>query len=92
MQKITPISFFVNCATQAEVDELWEKLMDGGEEIQCGWLKDRYGLSGQIIPDGLGALLHDPDHQKSSRAVQAMLQVKKIDLEKIRLVSEQGES
>jgi len=74
------ISFFVNCETQAEVDELWEKLSDGGEQDSCGWLKDKYGLSWQIVPSILGELLSDPDPVKSQRAMQAMLQMKKLDI------------
>ena len=78
------ISFFVDCSTQAEVDRLWEKLTDGGEEVQCGWLKDKYGLSWQVIPKVLSQLLGDPDSEKSQRAMKAMLQMKKIDIEKIK--------
>jgi predicted 3-demethylubiquinone-9 3-methyltransferase (glyoxalase superfamily) len=79
------ISFFVDCKTQREVDELWAKLTaDGGEESMCGWLKDKYGLSWQIIPSALGGMLSDPDPVKSQRAVQAMLQMRKIDIEGIR--------
>jgi predicted 3-demethylubiquinone-9 3-methyltransferase (glyoxalase superfamily) len=79
------ISFFVDCRTQEEVDELWAKLTaDGGEESMCGWLKDKYGLSWQIIPSALGGMLSDPDPVKSQRAVQAMLQMQKIDIEGIR--------
>src|SRR5512137_313728 len=63
------ISFFVNCETQAEVDELWEKLTEGGEESQCGWLKDKYGLSWQIVPSVLGDLLNDPDAEKAGRVM-----------------------
>lgn len=74
------ISFFVNCETQEEVDELWEKLTDGGEESQCGWLKDKFGLSWQIVPTALGELLGDPDPEKSKRVMQAMLQMHKIDV------------
>ena len=74
------ISFFVSCETQEEVDELWEKLSDGGEEDQCGWLKDRYGLSWQIIPTALIDLLGDPDPERSQRVMKAMLQMKKIDV------------
>jgi len=77
------ISFFVNCETQAEVDELWAKLSDGGEEEQCGWLKDKYGVSWQIIPSGLIEMLYGQDAEKSQRAMNAMLQMVKIDLEKI---------
>ena len=76
------ISFFVDCKTQEEVDELWEKLTaDGGEESMCGWLKDKYGLSWQIIPSALGELLGDPDPVKAQRVMQAMLQMRKIDIE-----------
>jgi predicted 3-demethylubiquinone-9 3-methyltransferase (glyoxalase superfamily) len=67
------------------VDELWNKLIsDGGEESMCGWLKDKYGLSWQIIPSALGELLSDPDPVKSQRVVQAMLQMRKIDIEGLR--------
>jgi predicted 3-demethylubiquinone-9 3-methyltransferase (glyoxalase superfamily) len=76
-------SFFVNCETQEEVDELWEKLTAGGEESQCGWLKDKYGLSWQIVPTVLGELLGDPDPEKSKRVMQAMLQMHKIDIAKL---------
>jgi predicted 3-demethylubiquinone-9 3-methyltransferase (glyoxalase superfamily) len=78
------ISFYVNCATQAEVDFLWEKLTEEGEEGPCGWLKDRYGLSWQIVPAGLTELLYSEDAEKSRRAMHAMLQLKKLDLEIIR--------
>src|SRR5215212_9567126 len=75
------ISFLVNCETQAEVDELWDKLTaDGGEESRCGWLKDKYGLSWQIIPTKLGQLLNDPNPQKAGRVMQAMLTMNKIDI------------
>jgi predicted 3-demethylubiquinone-9 3-methyltransferase (glyoxalase superfamily) len=84
------ISFFVNCETQAEVDELWTKLSEGGAEGQCGWLKDKYGLSWQIIPSGLGEMLSSNDAEKSRRAMNAMLQMKKIDLEGIRAAYEGG--
>ena len=77
------ISLFVNCSTQAEVDELWEKLSAGGQESQCGWLKDKFGLSWQIIPSALGEMLSDPDPQKSQRVMQAMLQMGKIDIAKL---------
>lgn len=84
------ISFFVNCQTQEEVDELWEKLTaDGGEESRCGWLKDKYGLSWQIIPTTLGELLGDPDPAKSQRVMQAMLQMNKIEIEGLRQAYEQ---
>jgi predicted 3-demethylubiquinone-9 3-methyltransferase (glyoxalase superfamily) len=73
-------SLLVNCETQAEVDELWEKLSAGGEPGQCGWLKDKFGLSWQIIPTALGQLLGDPDPQKAQNVMQAMLQMTKIDI------------
>lgn len=74
------VSFFVKCETQEEVDELWEKLTaDGGEESMCGWLKDKYGLSWQIVPNLLGELMGDPDPEKAQRVVQAMLQMRKIE-------------
>ena len=78
------ISFFVNCETQQEVDELWHKLSDGGKKERCGWLKDRYGLSWQIIPSVLGKLLQDPDAEKAKRVMQAMLQMDKIDIERLK--------
>ncbi len=74
------VSFFVNCETQEEVDELWHKLTAGGEEQPCGWLKDKFGLSWQIIPSILGKLLQDKDPVKAQRVMQAMLQMKKIDI------------
>ena len=79
--KFTPaISLFVNCETQQEVDELWSKLSAGGSDEQCGWLKDKYGLSWQIIPKTLGRLLSDKNAKKASAAMQAMLKMKKIDI------------
>jgi predicted 3-demethylubiquinone-9 3-methyltransferase (glyoxalase superfamily) len=78
------ISFFVNCTTQAEVDELWDKLSAGGATQQCGWLTDRYGLSWQIIPVTLMELMSDPDPSKSRRVMQAMLQMTKIDIAKLK--------
>jgi predicted 3-demethylubiquinone-9 3-methyltransferase (glyoxalase superfamily) len=74
------ISFMVNCQSQEEVDAYWEKLTAGGAESQCGWLKDKFGLSWQIIPAGLTALLSDPDPEKSKRAMKAMLAMKKLDI------------
>ena len=74
------ISFSVNCETQKEVDQFWEKLSQGGEEGPCGWLKDRYGLSWQINPVILGEMLSDPDPKKSRRVMEAMLKMKKIDI------------
>lgn len=76
------ISFLVDCKTQEEVNELWEKLTaDGGEEGRCGWLKDKYGLSWQIIPTALNEMLSDPDSEKAGRAMQAMLEMNKIEIE-----------
>jgi len=74
------ISFFVSCRTQAEVDELWDKLSAGGEQQRCGWLKDKFGVSWQIIPAALGELLQQPDGAKSKRVMQAMLAMNKIDI------------
>lgn len=74
------MSLFVDCKTQEEVDELWEKLSEGGEKQPCGWLKDRFGVSWQIIPTVLGEMLNDPDADKSKRATEAMLQMSKIDI------------
>lgn len=84
------ISFFVNCETQQEVDQLWEKLSEGGEKSRCGWLKDKFGLSWQIIPAALGQLLNDPDPEKSKRVMMAMLQMDKIDIEKLKQAYEQA--
>src|SRR5262245_47847807 len=77
------ISLSVECKTQEEVDEFWEKLARGGEEGPCGWLKDKYGLSWQINPTILGQMLSDPDPRKSKRAMEAMLKMKKIDIKKL---------
>ena len=85
------ISFLVNCHSQEEVDELWEKLTaDGGEESRCGWLKDKYGLSWQIIPTALGEMLGDPDQAKAARAMQAMLQMNKIDIQGLKQAYDGG--
>jgi predicted 3-demethylubiquinone-9 3-methyltransferase (glyoxalase superfamily) len=78
------ISFLVNCKTQEEVDELWEKLSEGGEKGQCGWLKDKYGLSWQIVPTVLGEMLQDKDPEKSKRVMHAMLQMHKIDIKRLK--------
>jgi predicted 3-demethylubiquinone-9 3-methyltransferase (glyoxalase superfamily) len=75
------ISFFVNCETQAEVDELWNQLSAGGKEVQCGWLQDKFGVSWQIIPKALMELMSDKDPVKSQRVFKAMLQMTKIDIE-----------
>jgi predicted 3-demethylubiquinone-9 3-methyltransferase (glyoxalase superfamily) len=84
------ISFYVNCETQEEVDALWAKLTEEGEEVQCGWLTDKFGLSWQIVPAGLIELLYSQEAEKSARAMQAMLQMKKLDIGKIRQAYEQG--
>jgi len=75
------VSFVLHCETQEEVDELWEKLSEGGEQGPCGWLKDRYGLSWQVVPIVLLELLGDPDPETSQRVVKAMLQMSKIEIE-----------
>ncbi len=84
------ISMFVSCETQEEVDDLWEKLSEGGEKGQCGWLKDRYGLSWQIVPTALGELMNDKDPEKSKRVMQAMLKMHKIDINKLKEAHEQA--
>ena len=78
------VSFFVNCETQEEVDELWEKLSESGEKHGPGWIKDKYGLSWQIVPNILDKLLNDPDPEKSQRVMQAMMQMEKLDIEKLK--------
>ena len=83
------ISLFVNCETQAEVDELWGKLTTGGEESRCGWLKDKFGLSWQIIPTALGELMGDPDPEKAGRVMQAMLTMNKIQIAGLRQAYDQ---
>src|ERR1700737_183037 len=83
------ISLYVDCGSQREVDELWEKLSEGGEEGRCGWLKDKYGLSWQIIPTVLGELLGDKDPQKAGRVMQALLKMQKIDIKALKQAYEQ---
>ncbi|NJD22336.1 MAG: VOC family protein [Melioribacter sp.] len=78
------ISLYVDCETQEEVDYYWERLLEGGEESRCGWLKDKFGLSWQIIPSKLLELLQDKDAQKSKRVMNAMLQMNKIDIKTLR--------
>jgi len=82
-------SFLVNCETQEEVDELWEKLSEGGEEGRCGWLKDKYGLSWQIVPTVLGKMLQDKDAEKSERVMNAMLKMDKIEIKTLKQAYEQ---
>jgi predicted 3-demethylubiquinone-9 3-methyltransferase (glyoxalase superfamily) len=84
------ISFFVNCETQEEVDQLWDKLSAGGKKDRCGWLKDKYGLSWQIIPSALGKMLQDPDPEKAKRVMQAMLQMDKIEIEGLQQAYDRG--
>jgi predicted 3-demethylubiquinone-9 3-methyltransferase (glyoxalase superfamily) len=74
------ISFLVNCETQEELDALWKKLSEGGEVIECGWLKDKFGMAWQIVPTVLGEMLQDTDYEKSERVMSAMLQMKKLDI------------
>jgi predicted 3-demethylubiquinone-9 3-methyltransferase (glyoxalase superfamily) len=78
------VSFVVSCETQEEVDELWDKLSEGGQTQQCGWLKDKFGLSWQIVPSVLMELMKDPDPQKSQRVMGAMLQMTKIDIARLK--------
>lgn len=78
------ISFFVNCETQQEIDELWEKLSAGGEPGRCAWLKDKYGVSWQIVPTALGQMMKDPDPAKSSRVMKALMQMGKLDIEALK--------
>jgi predicted 3-demethylubiquinone-9 3-methyltransferase (glyoxalase superfamily) len=82
------ISLFVNCESQEEVDTLWTKFTEGGEESMCGWLKDKYGLSWQIVLAGLVELLFSPDMERFARAMQYLLTMKKLDLAKIRQADE----
>jgi predicted 3-demethylubiquinone-9 3-methyltransferase (glyoxalase superfamily) len=84
------ISFFVSCETQEEVDELWERLSEGGEKQQCAWLKDKFGVSWQIVPTALGELLNDPDPEKSKRVMEAMLQMDKIDIATLKRAHDRG--
>jgi predicted 3-demethylubiquinone-9 3-methyltransferase (glyoxalase superfamily) len=82
------VSFVVNCKTQAEVDKYWKKLSAGGKEVQCGWLKDKYGLSWQIVPTVLGELLSSKDAAKSQRVMEAMLKMVKLDVKKLKQAAE----
>ena len=82
------VSLVVHCKTQEEVDYFWEKLSDGGEKVECGWLKDKFGLSWQITPEILLELIQDPDEQKSQRVMKAMMQMKKIDIEDLKKAAE----
>ena len=86
------VSFVVNCETQKEVDHFWEKLSAGGEEVQCGWLKDKFGLSWQVVPTVLSEMLQDKDAQKAKRVMAAMLKMKKIDIAELRRAYEAREA
>jgi predicted 3-demethylubiquinone-9 3-methyltransferase (glyoxalase superfamily) len=91
--KFTPaISFVVNCETQEEVDHFWEKLSQGGRIQQCGWLQDKFGVSWQIVPTALGKLMSDPDPQKSSRVMGALMKMQKIDIQGLQAAYEQAAS
>ncbi len=84
------ISFLVNCETQPEVDHLWNKLSEGGEPNRCGWLRDKFGVSWQIVPTILGKLMQDKDPAKSKRVMEAMLQMSKLDIEGLKKAAERG--
>jgi predicted 3-demethylubiquinone-9 3-methyltransferase (glyoxalase superfamily) len=89
--KFTPaISLCVSCATQEEVDYYWEKLSEGGEKGQCGWLTDKFGVSWQVVPTILGQMLSDPDAEKSRRVTKALLQMTKLDIGRLKQAYEQG--
>lgn len=82
------VSFVVACVDQAEADRYWAALTDGGTPVQCGWLKDRFGVSWQVVPDGLSELLADPDPERARRASEAMLAMVKIDIDAIRAAAD----
>jgi predicted 3-demethylubiquinone-9 3-methyltransferase (glyoxalase superfamily) len=82
------VSFLIDCADQAEVDYFWERLTAGGQEVQCGWLKDRYGLSWQVVPQGMDEALNDPDPARAQRAMQAMLGMVKLDIAALRAAAD----
>jgi predicted 3-demethylubiquinone-9 3-methyltransferase (glyoxalase superfamily) len=89
------VSFLITCKDQAEVDYYWEKLTDGGQEVQCGWCKDKFGLSWQIVPDGMEELFSDPDPARAERAMKAMLEMKKLNIAALRAAADgdgEGES
>jgi len=80
----------VNCETQQEIDDLWDKLTEGGEEVQCGWLKDKYGVSWQIVPTVLGEMLQDKDTRRSESVMNVMLKMIKIDIEGLKKAYDEG--
>ena len=84
------ISLFVNCESQQEIDELWEKLSEGGKKDRCGWLTDKFGLSWQIVPSALGKLLHGSDSEKSNRVMKAMLKMNKLDIRQLQRAYDEG--
>jgi predicted 3-demethylubiquinone-9 3-methyltransferase (glyoxalase superfamily) len=86
------ISLFVKCDTQEEIDRYWERLSDGGEKLRCGWLRDKFGVSWQVIPEILGHLINDPDPNVSQRSIEAMLQMNKIDIAKLEAAAHPSES
>ncbi|MGZ4651168.1 MAG: VOC family protein [Kineosporiaceae bacterium] len=87
--QFTPaISLQINCADQEEVDHYWERLTNGGSEVQCGWLTDRYGVSWQVVPPGMAEIFADPDTARAQRAVQAMFGMKKLDLAALRAAAD----
>ena len=83
------VSFIIHCASQEEVDELWEKLSEGGEKGQCGWLKDKYGLSWQIVPTVLSEMMQSHDHEKTNRVMSALIHMKKLDIKRLHEAYEQ---
>lgn len=89
-QNMAPIALYVDCETQAEVDRLWDKLSEGGQKLQCGWLRDKYGFTWNIVPAGLSDLVAGPDPVKSERAMKAMMQMEKLDINKLREAYEKG--
>jgi len=84
------VSLVVNCKTQQEVDELWEKLSQGGAKSQCGWLKDKYGLSWQIVPTVVAKMMQDKDADRANRGMQAILQMHKLDIKRLKQAYDQG--
>ena len=82
------VSFAISCETQDDVDYYWERLTDGGEESQCGWLKDRYGVSWQVVPVGMEEVFSDPDPERAQRAMQAMMGMQKLDLAALRAAAD----
>jgi predicted 3-demethylubiquinone-9 3-methyltransferase (glyoxalase superfamily) len=84
------VSFVIHCETQQEIDHYWDKLTAGGKPVQCGWLKDKFGLSWQVVPDVLPRLLKDPDPKKSQRVMKAMMQMVKIDIARLQQAADQA--